>query len=92
MPGETVTVTPQTGHDVKGDPIAAGSPYDLTPLEIAPGNTARVFTPAGTLETADYTLYFALGTAINDDDDILVRGKKCRARVSIWKSGRTNAR
>lgn len=88
---ETVTVTPQAGFDADGDPIPAGDPVTLTPLQIAPGNTAQLFTTDGMLDTADFTVYLALRDegAVSDDDQITVRGRLCRARVQVWKSPRS---
>lgn len=96
---ETVTVTPKSGFDDDGNPVAAGTPVVLTPWEIAPGNTSQQYGQGGDLDNVAFTVYFPLrvrtgldtysvtDTLIRDDDDILVRGHLCRARVRRWESG-----
>lgn len=101
MAAETVVVTPASGYDNDGDPIAPGSPVTLAPLEIAPGNTGQVFNDNGVLDTAEFTLYFPLRvrvagewvaaeSVVRDDYAIKVRDRDCWARVQVWRSQRTH--
>jgi hypothetical protein len=83
---ETVTVTPQSGLDKHGNPIDAGDPVVLPTLAIAPGNTLQTPGLGGDLDDVQFTVFLELGSAIADDDEILVRGKTCRARVQEWRS------
>ena len=56
---EQVTITPQAGHDSNGDPLPAGTPFDLAGL-VAPGNTLRAAGIGGDLDEADFTVYLPL--------------------------------
>lgn len=98
MAAETVEVRSASGFDSNGDPVAAGPAVVLAPLEIAPGNTARIVGDDGALDAAEFTLYFGLrvrvdgqwvaaDTVIRDDYAVTVRGRKCLARVQKWSSG-----
>lgn len=89
MNTETVTVTPTFGSDSDGDPVADGTPFDAEAL-VAPGNTSFGYGVQGDLDTAEFTLYLPIGTAVKDDDRIEVRGRVCTARVKEWHSMRTN--
>ncbi|WP_234785807.1 hypothetical protein [Mycolicibacterium elephantis] len=101
---ETVTVTPTSGLDSNGDPVAPGSPVTLTPLEIAPGNTVLQYGIGGDLDDVEFTVYFPprvrtgvntyaeTATVVADDYGINVRGRDCRARVAVWRSQRGGAR
>lgn len=85
---ETVTVIPSGGFDNYGDPIIDGDPVTLTTRGVAPGNTSYAATDDGGSDTVEFTVYLNLadGPLISDDDFIVVRGKKCRARVRTWVS------
>lgn len=94
---ETVTITPTVGNDSNGDPITQGAPIELTPLEIAPGNMLRKYGAGGDLTDVEFTVYFPLrvnagdgyvdiDTVIRDGDEITVRGRRCTALTSIWRS------
>jgi hypothetical protein len=98
MAVETVEVRSASGLDSNGDPIAPGSAVTLTPLEVAPGNTARVLGDDGALDVAEFTLYFPLrvrvnggytptDTVVRDDYAVIVRDRNCFARVQKWASG-----
>ena len=99
MARETVEVRSVSGFDNKGDPIAPGSPVTLTPIGIAPGNTANIVGENGALDVADFTLYFPLrvrlsggtyaatDTVVRDDYQVTVRERTCRARVQKWDVG-----
>jgi len=87
---ETVTVTPQSGYDTDGNPVGGGSPVEVSTLGIAPGNSELRYGTGGDLDDVQFTVYLELGSPITDDDQITVRGKKCRARVQEWRSPRTN--
>lgn len=87
---ETVTVTPQSGYDSRGNPLPSGDPVVLPTLAIAPGNTVLQFGIGGDLDDVQFTVYMELDSSINDDDEMTVRGKECRARVQEWRSPRTN--
>lgn len=100
MSVETVVVTPASGYDDNGDPVAPGTPVTLTPLEIAPGNTASVYNDNGILDTAEFTLYLPLrireagafiatASVVRDDYAVRVRERNCLARVQVWQSART---
>ena len=83
---ETVTVTSQTGYDSNANPIPPGGSVTLPALGIAPGNTTQSFVQGGEAEDAEFTVYLELGSPINDDDEINVRGVPCRARTKKWIS------
>jgi hypothetical protein len=103
---ETVTVTPQVKYDTDGNPVpGSADPVELTPLEVAPGNTLLSFGIGGELDDVEFTVYLPLrvrtgmdGTAalyqdttdlVADDCAINVRGRDCRARIQLWKSQRS---
>ena len=88
---ETITVTPKGSSTADGDPTSDGTPVVLRPIAIAPGNTARSFVEGGDLDQVDFTIYLRLSdeSRISDDDEVLVRGRHCRARVRKWVSPRT---
>lgn len=85
---ETVTVTSLFGHDTNGDPTPPGTPFTLTPIAIAPGNTTRQFGEGGDLDDVEFTVYLNLSDEgkVKDDDQIAVRGRTCFARVRVWRS------
>lgn len=83
---ETVTVTSQSGYDSNANPIPPGGSVTLTALAVTPGVTALTLAGGGDLDDVEYTVYLELGAPIFDDDEILVRGKPCRARVKHWVS------
>lgn len=85
---ETVTITPTQGKNTDGDPLPAGDPFDVLGL-VAPGNTSYRFNDQGELDSAAFTVYLPIGTAIKDDDRITVRDRVCVARVREWHSMRT---
>jgi hypothetical protein len=96
---ETVTVTQLVGNDSDGDPIAAEEPITLTPLEIAPGNMMIKYGTGGDLTDVEFTVYLPLrvntgegytdtDTVVRTGDDIEVRGRRCTAMVSVWRSQR----
>lgn len=89
---ETVTITPTFGYNSGGDPLPDGTPFDLAPKFIAPGNTLREFGAGGDLEEAEFTVFLELTDLgkVKDDDRIGVRGKDCFARVQDWVSPRTH--
>lgn len=99
---ETVTVTPRFGQNSDGDPIPDGDPFTLTPLEIAPGNTALQYGAGGDLDDVEFTVFLPLlmwrgpvetyvhtDELIKDDYGITVRGRDCTARVQVWRSQRS---
>jgi hypothetical protein len=88
---ETVTVTPLFGMDDNGNPKPAGVPVVLTPIAIAPGNTALSFGEGGDQDVAEFTVYLQLSdeSKVKDDDQIEVRNHTCLARVRVWRSPRT---
>lgn len=94
---ETVTVTPASGVDSDGNPAAAGDPVTLTALEVAPGNQLVRYGAGGDLTGVEFTVYLPLRvqyegawTPIEDlvrtGDEITVRGRRCIALVSVWRS------
>ncbi len=83
---ETVTITPFADRDADGNPVSAGAAYSLTAKAVAPGNTMLAYRTGGDVEEADFTVFLPLGSVINDNDLIMVRGKKCSARVQVWDS------
>lgn len=100
---ETVTVTPIVGNDSDGDPSAAGTPIELRPLEIAPGNMLIRYGQGGDLTDVAFTVYLPLKTwngsawvdsesLVSDGDEIVVRGRRCTALVQVWRSGRGGQR
>lgn len=100
---ESVQITPQSGNDTDGDPIAPGEPIDLVPLEIAPGNMLLKYGAGGDLNDVEFTVYLPLRVksgetytditeVIRDGDEIVVRGRRCTAMVQIWRSQRDGGR
>ena len=84
---ETVTVIAGSGgYDSDGNPLPAGAPVEIRTLGVAPGNTMLKLGVGGDLDDVQYTVYMPLGSPVNNDDTIMVRGKACRARVSEWVS------
>lgn len=85
---ETVTLRHSAAeeYDSDGNPVEAGDPVELTPLEIAPGNSLVRYGIGADLDDVAFTVYFDLGTQIADDDELEVRGKHCLARVGLWDS------
>lgn len=89
---ESVTIIPQVDRDDNGDMVAAGSPYTLVAKAVAPGNTTLSYNTSGDVEDVDFTVYLPLGSVIKDDDVIMVRTKKCYARVQVWQSAYNTGR
>ena len=103
---ESVLVYPLTGNDTNGDPVgsgSSGSPIELFPLEIAPGNMAAKWSNAGKFDDVEFSVYFPLRlnpgtgladieTLIHDGDEIVVRGRSCTALLQVWRSQRTGGR
>ena len=96
---ETVIVTQLVGNDTDGDPIAAEEPITLTPIEIAPGNMMIKYGTGGDLTDVEFTVYLPLrvntgdgytdtDTVVRTGDEITVRGRRCVALVSTWRSQR----
>lgn len=83
--GETVTVTPQSGFNDDGDPIASGQPVTLEAILVTPGNTSSRVNDQGELDSVEFTVYLPFGSPISDDDLIVVREKPCWARVQEWR-------
>lgn len=96
---ETVTVTPAAGIDSDGNPSNAGDPVTLTPLEVAPGNQLLRYGAGGDLTGVEWTVYLPLRVRfegswtpteelVRTGDDIVVRGQRCTAMVSVWRTQR----
>lgn len=58
----TITVQTGGGLDEDGNPTASGGPVELTPLEIAPGNTVLRYGVGADLDDVQYTVYLPLRT------------------------------
>lgn len=99
---EIVTITPRFGNDTNGNPIPDGTPFPLTPLEIAPGNTVLQHGAGGDLDDVEFTVFFPLmvfrtalaghepvEALIEDGYGIRVRDRDCAARVQVWRSQRS---
>lgn len=99
---ETVTVTPRSGLDANNDPIADGTPFTLTPLEVAPGNTVVKYDIDGDLDDVEFTVFFPLTVfrtaeagyervedLVKDGYGVRVRDRDCVARVQVWRSQRS---
>lgn len=86
---ETVTITPRTGRDSRGDLPADGTPFDLRANEVAPGNTARRFGVGADLSTVAFTVFLPLRDKgrVLDGYQIRVRETDLAARVQVWESG-----
>ena len=82
---EPVTVTPAGGLDSDGNPISDGTPVVIDAITVAPGNTTGQFTESGGLDSTEFTVYLPIGSPVNDDDLIEVRGRHCLARVQEWR-------
>ena len=99
---ETVTVTAPAGLDDNGDPLTAGDPITLTPLEIAPGNVLIRWGVGGDLTDVTFTVFLPLRVRTDPDtwtetaelvhtgDDIEIREQKFTAMVQEWRSQRGN--
>lgn len=97
---ETVTITPASpGLDSDGDPVTRGTPVQLTPIEIAPGNTLIRYGVGADLVDVNFTVYLPLTVYTGDawvatesvvrtGDIITVRGEPCVAMVQVWRSQR----
>ncbi|QFG10029.1 head-to-tail stopper [Mycobacterium phage IdentityCrisis] len=88
--------------DDDDNPLPSGAPVVLTPLRIAPGNTALSFGEGGDQDAVEFTVYFGLTTrradtntvvattdVVADNYGIRVRGRNCLARVRVWHSPRS---
>lgn len=97
---ELVTITPDAGLDAKGNPQPGGTPFEVSALEVAPGNTLLAYGIGGDLDSVEFTVYLplrirmgdpAVWTAVDEaatqNFSILVRGRYCRGRVQRWESG-----
>lgn len=86
---ETVTITPRTGNDRRGDPIPAGDPFDLKALEVVPGNTAIRYGIGADLSDVNFTVFLPLRAEgrVLDGYGIRVRELDLDVRVQVWKSG-----
>lgn len=96
---EQVTITPVGGRNSDGDPTADGTPFTLTALEVAPGNTLLRYGIGGDLDTVEFTVFLPLryrtavdtyqpvAAALADDFTITVRNRVCKGRVQEWNSG-----
>lgn len=74
------------GLDENGDPIVVTNPeLVLTPLVIAPGATNEMDAVGRDGESVEFTVYLRHGSDVQDDDELLIRGKRCRARVRTWR-------
>jgi len=98
---EIVTVTPGGGRDAKGNPVPAGTPFEVMALEVAPGNMLVRYGVGGDLSTVEFTVFLPLRMRAADPVDgyvatvdrltdafsIEVRGRVCRGRAQVWDSG-----
>jgi hypothetical protein len=85
---ESVVITPTNGRDADGDPIGDGSPITLKAL-VAPGNSVFQFGTGGDMESADFTVFFPLGTVLPEEFRVSVRGVNGVGRVQKWDVGST---
>jgi hypothetical protein len=56
----------------------------LEAFAVAPGNTTVQITNPGSVDSAEFTVYFLKSVNINDGDLIEVRDRTCIARVRNW--------
>lgn len=97
---ETVTVVPAGGIDSDGNPADPGEALTLAPLEIAPGNALMRYGAGGDLTDVEFTVYLPLrvrtdpttwtetAELVRNGDEIVVRGRRCTAWVSVWRAQR----
>ena len=64
---ELVTITPIGGRDSNGDPTEDGEPFDVTAIDVAPGNTMLRYGIGGDLDTVDFTVYLPLKRRVGLD-------------------------
>jgi hypothetical protein len=95
---ETVTITPDTGFDGKGNPKPGGTPFTVPALEIAPGNTQLAYGVGGDLDKVEFTVFLPLrmreadgwvsvAEKATDNFSVEVRERFCRGRAQVWQSG-----
>lgn len=79
---EQVVITPRTGRDDTGQPVADGTPRPATSWCVTPGNTTRRYGITGDEDEADFTVALAIDDPIQDNDGIMVRGRYGLVRVA----------
>ncbi len=79
------------GVDANQDPVpATWTASNLTARGVAPIRTERTEDVGRNGEILGYTLYFVPAIDIVDDDELTVRGDRCRIRVRQWRSAQTS--
>lgn len=82
---ETVTRHRGGGRDEDGKLITS-TPASLTAIAVAPGGGADRSERAREGEDVAYTVYLPAGTDLTGDDELTVRGDRCRIVVNSWPS------
>lgn len=85
MPTELVIRHRGAGRDENGQ-ITSASNVELPTLAIAPGGGSEFVERGRDGEKTEFTVYFALGTDVNNDDSLTVRGQTFGIVVNEWRS------
>lgn len=85
---ESVTRIRKPGYDSDDNPIdGPEASFTLTARAVAPGSSTSVESRGRDGEKIDYTVFFVPAVDLTDDDDLIVRGDRCKIRVLDWRSG-----
>lgn len=85
MPTELVTRHRGAQRDENGR-LTPASDVPLPTMAIAPGGGSEFVERGRDGETTAFTVYFALGTDLNNDDRLTVRGQQFGIVVNEWRS------
>lgn len=86
---ETVIRHRGGGIDSDGNPI----PWADHPLEVRavrPGATAEYIDRGRDGDRVEYSIYTTPAVDITNEDELTVRGQRCRVQVEDWRSPRTS--
>ncbi|WP_028477920.1 hypothetical protein [Nocardia sp. CNY236] len=86
---EQVTRHRGGGYDSDGNQI----PWDDTALAVwavAPGTTAEYLDRGRDGDRVDYSIYHVPELDITNNDEVTVRGRRCRVQVEQWRSPHTS--
>lgn len=76
-----------TKYDQYQNPVGGtGVPKPLFARAVAPGASAAVRSLGRNGEKVDYTVFFLGEVDLTEDDDLEVRGARCKIRILDWQS------
>ena len=81
------------GWDDNGDPVdSTETTTPLTARAVAPGASITVQSLGRNGENIDYSVFFTTQVDLTDDDELIVRGNRCKIRVLEWHSAFSTGR